>query len=200
MKKKQNNIPHITSKMILTLIAILTIISLGILFIPNENAPKTTTPQQTITPTQNTPSSNNPTNNTPKNITCNAENSCEQGECVITTNGNQCLANPCSLCTENQICETTGNQVIQVSCTPKTKITKANNALSITHNNDGSIHFTTGYDVCEDPKHIWDCLTDNETICTLTGINAPTTTPKNITVLCSNFGSNKMEELSGVIQ
>ncbi|MFC2174395.1 hypothetical protein ACFLQ2_00810 [archaeon] len=50
--------------------------------------------------------------------------------------------------------------------------------------------FTTQYEVCEDLTETWYCLTDNGLVtCTLTGINAPSYTPSEITVTCFNFDS-----------
>ena len=50
--------------------------------------------------------------------------------------------------------------------------------------------FTTDYEVCEDMTETWYCLTDDHvTTCTLTGINAPSYTPSEITVMCFDYDS-----------
>ena len=55
--------------------------------------------------------------------------------------------------------------------------------------------FTTQYEVCEDLTETWYCLTDNSLVtCTLTGINAPSYTPSEITVTCFNFDSLEERE------
>ena len=85
---------------------------------------------------------------------------------------------------------------------PDKVVPKSGTPLEIDTPGAGRIRFPTDHDACEDVNYEWDCLVEEGTAsCTLTGINAPSTMPMQITVHCLDFDSpGDRVEYSGVIQ